>query len=142
MTTSNQRCLRIAAIALGLLGMIGSVSAQRSPAELAASMDEATGLARDGLTRFLSALDSGQGEGFAVKVPVRERGRYSHVWLTDLEHRDDRLSGAERLASASGIRRQVSLDEVIDWTYRHDGFTHGAFTSCVANPSQPPLPFD
>ncbi len=125
-----------------LLVMIGPASAQRSSAELAASMDEATGLARDGLPRFLAALDSGQGEAFAVKVPVRERGPYSHVWLTDLAHRGDRLSGAERLASASGIRRQVSLDEIIDWTYRHDGFTHGAFTSCVANPSQPPLPFE
>lgn len=142
MTLSTQRQARIAAIVLLLFGLIGSASAQRSPEELAASMDEATGLAREGLARFLSALDSGQGEAFAVKVPVRERGPYSHIWLTDLAHRGDQLIGAERLASASGIRRQVSLDEVIDWTYRHDGFTHGAFTSCVANPSQPPLPFE
>ncbi len=142
MTTSSPRYARIATTVLALLGMIGSAGAQRPAAELAAAMDEATGLARDGLSRFLGALASGQGEAFAVKVSVRERGPYSHVWLVDLEHHGDRLSGAERLAAASGVRRQVSLDEVIDWTYRHDGFTHGAFTSCVANPSQPPLPFD
>lgn len=135
-------CRSIIAAALGWLLAVSPVFAQRSAQELAASMDEATGLARDGLSGFLAALDTGTGEGFAVKVPAREHGPWSHVWLVDLEHAGGQITGVERLIAASGIRRTVTVAEITDWTYRHDGFTHGAFTSCVANASQPPLPFD
>lgn len=106
-------------------------------------MAEATGLAHEGLAGFIDALRRDDGEGFAVKVPASEQGPFTHVWLSQLTlEGEGELIGTEVRpdVQASGRIRRVRLDDVIDWVYRRDGFTHGAFTACVYNPTQPALP--
>lgn len=136
--------MRIPVLVLSLACFIAalSVRAQRPTGELEAAMAEATGLARDGFAGFIDALRRNDGEAFAVKVPAVERGAFTHVWLSQLRIEGEGLIGVEVISEAgvSGRIRRIRFEDVIDWTYREDGFTYGAFTTCIYNPTQPALP--
>ncbi|RPI89104.1 MAG: DUF2314 domain-containing protein [Planctomycetaceae bacterium] len=99
-----------------------------------AAMDAAIARARAEVDSFLTVLASGQGEDFAVKAPIEDRGQTEHFWLTDIVYRDGEFLGV--IGNDPGVVRNVKAgqkwtikkQEISDWLYIRDGKMFGNYT--------------
>lgn len=106
------------------------------------AMDAAIAEAQRTLPEFLAVLDrppAGAGD-FVIKFPL---GGWEHIWVDNLRHQGDTITG--RLANAPeqeghrlGERVTVPLSEISDWAYRApDGVMQGHRTTRVLLPQFP-----
>lgn len=97
-------------------------------------MKEAIEAAKAQLDDFISAVESGDGENFAIKESITTGHTREFIWLTDVKFEDGKFKGtvANTPTMLNGIQlgeqRTVEKAKVADWKYENAGKTHGDFT--------------
>ena len=97
-------------------------------------MDAAIAKAKSGIEDFVTALESSDGEGFAIKEKINTTGNTNeHVWLTNVEHADGQFKGTvgdqQYIADLEPESiRTVEKENVVDWKYEKDGKVFGNYT--------------
>ena len=107
-------------------------------------MDQAIARARSEVDQFIAQLAAGNGEEFAVKVPIKEKDQVEHFWLTKIEFRDGEFHG--EIGNDPGIVSNVKLgqpytiakSEITDWMFMRDGKIHGNYTMRPMLKTMPP----
>ncbi len=97
-------------------------------------MDEAIAKAKKTVDKFIQVLESGKGENFAVKAPIKDGEKVEHFWITDVSFKDDKFTG--RIGNDPGIVENVSIGQkwkiakkdISDWMFMRDGKIHGNYT--------------
>lgn len=90
--------------------------------------------ARKEVDRFIAELKKGDGEDFAVKAPIEDKGKTEHFWLADVAFRDGEFHGT--IGNDPGIVSNVKFgqkwtikkDDISDWMFMRDGKMHGNYT--------------
>ena len=103
------------------------------------AMTKAFAKARSGLDGFLAKLASppSGAEGFAIKIPIGDRGEVEYFWLIDLTQNGDNLSGVVNNSPDTvgnvqkGQRINFHRGDVADWMYFENGKMTGNFTACA-----------
>lgn len=97
-------------------------------------MDEAIAKAKKTVDKFIQVLESGEGENFAVKAPIKDGEDVEHFWITDVTFKKDKFTG--RIGNDPGIVSNVEIgqkwtiakDEISDWMFMRDSKMHGNYT--------------
>ena len=97
-------------------------------------MEAATARAISEVDAFITELESGQSEDYAVKAPIEDDGTVEHFWLIDVTFENGRFTGKINnepgMVSNVTLGQQYSLGktEISDWMYMRDGKMHGNYT--------------
>lgn len=109
-------------------------------------MDRAIAEARQTVDEFVRALQNpGDGEwGFAVKVPIEDRGQVEHFWLNDVSYAQGLFTGTINNDPQTvqnvrlGQRYSVKKTEISDWMYMKGKKMIGNRTLQALFPHMPP----
>ncbi|PQO31019.1 DUF2314 domain-containing protein [Bremerella cremea] len=97
-------------------------------------MDEAIAKAKKSVDKFIKILESGEGEDFAVKAPIKDGEKVEHFWITNIKFKDGKFIG--RIGNDPGIVENVTInqkwtvgkEDISDWMFMRDDKIHGNFT--------------
>ncbi len=97
-------------------------------------MEAATERARQEVDSFIEQMKQRNGEDFAVKAPIEDKGRVEHFWLTDVNYSDGTFEGL--IGNDPGIVENVKFgqkwtpkkEEIRDWMFMRDGKMYGNYT--------------
>ncbi len=103
------------------------------------AMTAAFAKARASLDGFLARLASSSpgAEGYAIKIPIGDRGEVEYFWLIDLTQNGDKLSGVvnNRPETVRNVEKGQTIafrkSDVVDWMYFDKGKMIGNFTACA-----------
>ncbi|MHB8902431.1 MAG: YegJ family protein [Thermoguttaceae bacterium] len=109
-------------------------------AEMAAATQRAIGE----VDSFISDLNAGRSENYAVKAPITENGETEHFWLTDVTFDGTKFTGT--INNEPGMVTNVKMGqkwtlgktEISDWMYMRDGKMYGNYTLRPLLPTMPP----
>lgn len=130
---------RRAALSMILMAMI-CCSCSKKPETLVKGgydekeMEAAIARARSEINDFVGEMTKGNGESFAVKAPIEDKGTTEHFWLTDITYKDGSFEGL--IGNDPGMVTNVKLgqkwkikkEEVSDWMFMRNGKMHGNYT--------------
>lgn len=108
------------------------------------AMNQAVAEARRTLPAFWSAQRMGGGERFQLKAEFSGPNSTEHMWVSDVERRDGRLTGIlqnepyDIPTMHKGDRVTFDESQVSDWSYIKDGQMWGAYTTRVMVEQMPP----
>lgn len=99
-----------------------------------AEMEAAIARARKEVDQFIVELEKGTDTSYAVKVPIEDKGKTEHFWLTDIVYRDGQFEG--KIGNEPGIVSNVKLgqkwtvkkNEISDWMFMRKDKIHGNYT--------------
>lgn len=99
-----------------------------------AEMAAATERAINEVDAFISDLNTGRSENYAVKAPITENGETEHFWLTDVTFDGAKFTGI--INNEPGMVSNVKMGqkwtlgkkEISDWMYMRDGKMYGNYT--------------
>ncbi|MFN3148944.1 YegJ family protein [Bremerella sp.] len=97
-------------------------------------MEAATAKAQSTVDRFIEALESSEGDSFAVKAPIEDKGQVEHFWVTGVTFDNGQFTGV--IGNDPGLVTNVQAgqewtiakDDISDWMYMRDGKMHGNYT--------------
>lgn len=97
-------------------------------------MDAAIARARSEVDAFIEELKKGADKDYSVKVPIEDKGKTEHFWLTDIAYRDGEFEG--KIGNDPGIVTNVKFDQkwtvkkdaISDWMFMRDDKIHGNYT--------------
>lgn len=97
-------------------------------------MAAATARAISEVDDFITELNSGKWNSYAVKAPIEDQGETEHFWLVDVKFADGKFTG--RIDNDPGLVSNVKIGqdwtlgktEISDWMYVKDGKMHGNYT--------------
>jgi uncharacterized protein YegJ (DUF2314 family) len=107
-------------------------------------MSRAIARARSEVDTFIAVLENRSGSDFAVKVPIEDKGKTEHFWLTDVSHRDGKFTG--QIGNDPGLVTNVKFGQTItvtkgeisDWLYMREGKMYGNYTLRPLLATMPP----
>ena len=88
--------------------------------------------ARSTIDQFIDALESSEGQDFAVKTSIEEDGQTENFWVTDVTFDSGQFTGTVEgnvNTLQAGQEWTVSQGDVIDWKYLRDGQIYGDYTN-------------
>lgn len=97
-------------------------------------MEAAIAEAQSTVDRFIEALESGEGESFAVKAPIEDKGQVEHFWVTGVKFDSGQFTGTidndPGLVTnvQAGQEWTIAKDDISDWMYMRDGKIYGNYT--------------
>ena len=108
-----------------------------------AEMAAATKRAIDEVDSFITELNSGTSENYAVKVPIEDSGEIEHFWLINVSFSNNKFTGT--INNEPGIVSNVKMGqeynadktEISDWMYIRDGKMYGNYTLRPLLPTMP-----
>lgn len=97
-------------------------------------MDYAISKAQSEVDDFIATMNSGNGEDFAVKAPIKDGSEVEHFWLTNIRFVDGKFTGL--IGNDPGVVTNVAFgqewtlgkNEISDWMFMRDGKMHGNYT--------------
>ena len=99
-----------------------------------AEMDAAIARARREVDNFIAVLERRQGSDFDVKVPITDKGKTEHFWVTDVTYQNGVFAGTigNDPAVVTNVRYgqpwRATKAEISDWCFMRDGKMHGNYT--------------
>ncbi|MBA2115748.1 DUF2314 domain-containing protein [Bremerella alba] len=103
------------------------------------SAEEATST----IDQFIAALDSDDGQDFAVKTSIDDDGRTESFWVTGVTFDSGQFTGTVEGDAAlvssiqTGQAWTVSEGDVLDWKYLRNGKIYGNYSEPAQNGSSP-----
>ncbi len=97
-------------------------------------MDAAIARARSEVDSFIAEMAKQNGEDFAVKAPIEDKGQTEHFWLTDVVYSNGEFKG--QIGNDPGIVGNVKIgqpwtikkEQISDWMFMRNGKMHGNYT--------------
>jgi len=121
-------------IALSIVLISGCSSRPDAPEREPQVSNAGTVEARASLDRFIAAIESEDGQDFAVKTSIDEEGHAKEFWVNGVAFDGDQFTGTvesdvEGITSLqAGQQWKVSQEEVLDWRYLRNGQVYGNYT--------------